>query len=188
MSAETGSSPKRLGGRGRDRVTRSSAPRRWRRRSRSGCDRSCRSRQNHPPAPSRAGACPPIPLTRMVPGWRPSHQRSPTAGSTAYRGRGCMSGLGAKVSQSFLQRERRLLTCAVERRRSVHRIVGRSNFLPKHNSYAPVLLFLDGHKVLTILLVALIPAADLDLEEVHSFGSECGSPAREPAPEIWTGR
>ena len=24
---------------------------------------------------------------------RPSHQRSPTAGSTAYRGRGCMSGL-----------------------------------------------------------------------------------------------
>jgi hypothetical protein len=39
----------------------------------------------------------------------PSHQRSPTAGSTAYRGRGRMSGLEAKFLRSFLQRGRRVV-------------------------------------------------------------------------------
>jgi hypothetical protein len=34
---------------------------------------------------------------------------------------------------------------------SFHRIVGRANFLLKHNGYSPVLLLLDGHKVLPSL-------------------------------------
>jgi hypothetical protein len=51
---------------------------------------------------------------------------------------------------------------------SVHRIVGRADFLLKHNADSPILLLLDGHKVLTVSVVVLISAADLDLEEVHS--------------------
>jgi hypothetical protein len=43
----------------------------------------------------------------------------------------------------------------------------RPNFLLKHNANAPVPLFLDGHKVLTVSVVVLVPTADLDLEEVH---------------------
>ena len=50
---------------------------------------------------------------------------------------------------------------------SVYLIVGRADFLPKHNANASVLLFLDGHKVLTVSAVVLVPAADLDLEKVH---------------------
>jgi hypothetical protein len=46
-------------------------------------------------------------------------------------------------------------------------ITGRSSFLLKHNANASVPLFLDGHKVLTVSVVVLVPAADLDLEQVH---------------------
>jgi hypothetical protein len=48
-----------------------------------------------------------------------------------------------------------------------YRDAGRPNFLPKHNANASVPLFLDGHKVLTVSVVVLVPAADLDLEEIH---------------------
>jgi hypothetical protein len=37
----------------------------------------------------------------------------------------------------------------------------------KYHANDSVALFLDGRKVLTILLVTLIPATNLDLEEVH---------------------
>jgi hypothetical protein len=42
------------------------------------------------------------------------------------------------------------------------------NLATQSHPNSPVPLFLDGRKVLTVLLVALIPAAYLDLEEVHS--------------------
>jgi hypothetical protein len=64
---------------------------------------------------------------------------------------------------------------------SVYLIVGRADFLPKHNANASVLLFLDGHKVLTVSAVVLVPAADLDLEQVHrNVVPPSGSKLRRP--------
>jgi hypothetical protein len=52
----------------------------------------------------------------------------------------------------------------------VTRVVNISNFVTQHNPDGPVSFFLDRRKVLAALAVALI-SPNLDLKEVHGFGS-----------------
>jgi hypothetical protein len=45
------------------------------------------------------------------------------------------------------------------------------------------LVFLDGRKVVTVLVVALIFSLDLDLKEVHAFGSMPDTRVRRMRPQ-----
>jgi hypothetical protein len=46
----------------------------------------------------------------------------------------------------------------------VHRIAIHPNFVTQYHANASVPLLLNGSKVLTVVAVALVPPADLDLE------------------------